>query len=117
MKVLSAEEKITNLLKQHMPTINEPIIVAAATTIVKEFGLEKVKCMVIEETDAELLITDLQLPSRVRNSLLRNRIETVAQLCMLSSKDLYKFRGIGRQGVVEIVNELEKMGLRLRGCN
>lgn len=70
-----------------------------------------------EEKDSkmyETIIDELNLPSRVINALLRENIETVADLVRRGEDELVGLKGVGRKSIDLIKEELEKMGVELK---
>jgi DNA-directed RNA polymerase subunit alpha len=61
----------------------------------------------------ETIIDELNLPSRVINALLREKIETVADLVTRGKNDLVGLKGVGRKSIDLIEDELKKMGVEL----
>ena len=65
-----------------------------------------------KEVDARLndiIIDELNLPSRVINALLRENIETVADLVRVGKDKLIGVKGLGKKSFVLIEDELKKM--------
>lgn len=61
----------------------------------------------------EIIIDELNLPSRVINALLRENIETVADLIKRGRENLVRLKGVGRKSIDLIDEELEKMSIKL----
>ncbi len=61
----------------------------------------------------ETIIDELNLPSRVINALLREKIETVADLVARGKSDLVGLKGVGRKSIDLIEEEIKKMGVEL----
>jgi len=61
----------------------------------------------------EIIIDELNLPSRVINALLRENIETVADLVKTGREKLTGMKGVGKKSIELIEEELKKMGIRL----
>jgi DNA-directed RNA polymerase subunit alpha len=61
----------------------------------------------------ETIIDELNLPSRVINALLREKIETVADLVARGKSDLVGLKGVGRKSIDLIEEEVKKMGVEL----
>lgn len=61
----------------------------------------------------EIIIDELNLPSRVINALLRENIETVADLKKRGKDKLVSLKGVGRKSIDLINDELKKMGIEL----
>lgn len=58
----------------------------------------------------DLIIDELNLPSRVVNALLRENIETVADLIKIGEEKLVSYKGLGRKSIDLIKDELKKLG-------
>lgn len=61
----------------------------------------------------EVIIDELNLPSRVINALLRENIETVADLVKVGKAKLTDMKGVGKKSIELIEEELKKMGIIL----
>jgi len=61
----------------------------------------------------EIIIDELNLPSRVINALLRENIETVADLVKVGHEKLTNLKGVGKKSIELIEEELKKMGIEL----
>ncbi len=62
----------------------------------------------------EVIIDELNLPSRVINALLRENIETVADLVKSGKESLTNMKGVGKKSIELIEEELKKMGIELK---
>lgn len=62
----------------------------------------------------ELIIDELNFPSRVVNALLKEGIETVADLIKLDRKQIEKMKGVGAKSIKLIDEELKKLGIELK---
>ena len=62
----------------------------------------------------ETIIDELNLPSRVINALLRENIETVADLVERGYEDLVNLKGVGKKSIDLIEEELKKMDVSLK---
>ena len=62
----------------------------------------------------ETIIDELNLPSRVINALLRENIETVADLVQRGREDLSNLKGVGKKSIDLIEEELKKMEVELK---
>ncbi|MEN9327552.1 MAG: DNA-directed polymerase subunit alpha, DNA-directed polymerase subunit alpha [Candidatus Parcubacteria bacterium] len=62
----------------------------------------------------DIIIDELNLPSRVINALLRENIETVADLVKRGREKLVGLKGVGRKSIDLIDDELKKMGIELQ---
>jgi len=61
----------------------------------------------------EVIIDELNLPSRVINALLREKIETVADLIKVGRGKLSEMKGVGKKSIQLIEAELKKMDIYL----
>lgn len=62
----------------------------------------------------DIIIDELNLPSRVINALLRENIETVADLVAKGQSQLVGLKGVGKKSIDLIQDELRKMGVELK---
>lgn len=62
----------------------------------------------------DIIIDELNLPSRVINALLREDIETVADLVKSGREKLVGLKGVGKKSIDLIDEELKKMGIELK---
>ncbi|MDO8497256.1 MAG: DNA-directed RNA polymerase subunit alpha [bacterium] len=62
----------------------------------------------------DIIIDELNLPSRVINALLRENIETVADLVKSGRDRLVGLKGVGKKSIDLIEDELKKMGIELK---
>ncbi|MDO8608985.1 MAG: DNA-directed RNA polymerase subunit alpha [bacterium] len=62
----------------------------------------------------EVIIDELSLPSRVINALLREHIETVADLIKVGKEKLTNMKGVGKKSIELIEEELKKMRIELK---
>lgn len=74
---------------------------------------EEVKREQIDKKLYEIIIDELSLPSRVINALLREHIETVADLVKAGKEKLTNMKGVGKKSIELIDEELKKMGIEL----
>ena len=61
----------------------------------------------------EIIIDELDLPTRVINALLREKIETVGDLAERGQEALVNLKGVGRKSISLIEKEIEKLGVIL----
>ena len=61
----------------------------------------------------DIIIDELNLPSRVINALLREKIETVADLVKTGKEKLTGMKGVGKKSIELIEEELKKMEIKL----
>ena len=61
----------------------------------------------------EIIIDELDLPTRVINALLREKIETVGDLVERGQEALVNLKGVGRKSITLIEKEIEKLGVTL----
>ena len=84
------------------------------TPVVKEEkSAEEVKQEEIDKKLYEIIIDELNLPSRVINALLREKIETVADLIKVGKDRLVEMKGVGKKSIQLIEDELKKMGVQI----
>ncbi|MBI2641869.1 DNA-directed RNA polymerase subunit alpha [Candidatus Roizmanbacteria bacterium] len=74
---------------------------------------EEAKKEAIDQKLYEVIIDELNLPSRVINALLRENIETVADLVKAGKEKLTNMKGVGKKSIELIEEELKKMGITL----
>lgn len=67
----------------------------------------------VDQKLQEIIIDELNLPSRVINALLRENIETVADLIVAGREKLIGVKGLGKKSFVLIEDELKKLGITL----
>jgi len=67
----------------------------------------------IDKKYSEIIIDELNLPSRVINALLRESIETVADLIKAGRQRLTTMKGVGKKSIELIEEELKKMNIEL----
>ncbi|MEX1052455.1 MAG: DNA-directed RNA polymerase subunit alpha [Patescibacteria group bacterium] len=61
----------------------------------------------------DIIIDELDLPSRVINALLREDIETIDDLVKVGKEKLIDVKGLGKKSYSLIVDELKKMGIAI----
>ncbi len=66
---------------------------------------------VIDSRLKDIIIDELNLPSRVINALLREGVETVADLVRIGKEKLIGVKGLGKKSFVLIEDELKKMDI------
>lgn len=105
-----AVKEASMILTRHFQGINEG----------KSKQIEETATPVGGETDTvnpkvyETIIDELNLPSRVINALLRENIETVADLVERGKEELTNLKGVGKKSIDLIVEELKKMDVELK---
>jgi len=62
----------------------------------------------------EIIIDELNLPSRIINALLREKIETVADLIKAGKGRLSTMKGVGKKSIELIEEELKKMEIEMK---
>lgn len=82
-------------------------------TVKKEKSAEEVKREEIDKKLFEIIIDELNLPSRVINALLREKIETVADLIKVGKEKLIDMKGVGKKSIQLIEEELKKMDVTI----
>lgn len=80
----------------------------------REAAAETEKKEQVDNKMYETIIDELNLPSRVINALLRENIETVADLVKRGREDMIGLKGVGRKSIDLIEEELNKMGVELK---
>lgn len=68
---------------------------------------------VADEKVYEIIIDELDLPTRVINALLREKIETVGDLIERGPEALANLKGVGRKSISLIEKEVEKFGVKI----
>lgn len=61
----------------------------------------------------DIIIDELNLPSRVINALLRENIETIADLIKVGREKLINVKGLGKKSYLLIEEELKKMSIEM----
>lgn len=61
----------------------------------------------------DIIIDELNLPSRVINALLRENIETIADFIKVGKDKLISVKGLGKKSYLLIDEELKKMGIEI----
>lgn len=59
----------------------------------------------------QTIIDELDLPTRVVNALLREKVETIADLLKLGKENVANLKGVGKKSVDLIEKELKKLGI------
>ncbi|MGB9882921.1 MAG: DNA-directed RNA polymerase subunit alpha [Microgenomates group bacterium] len=67
----------------------------------------------IDKKFYEIIIDELNLPSRVINALLREKIETIADLIKAGREKLVNMKGVGKKSIELIEAELKKMNIEI----
>lgn len=67
----------------------------------------------ISDTTLNLTIDEIDLPTRIYNSLRNGGIETIGQLLKTSKKDLLSMRNLGRKSIEAIEEKLKEKGISL----
>jgi len=79
----------------------------------EERSEEEIKKEKEDEKVYNTIIDELNLPSRVINTLLREKIETVGDLTKVGKDNLRKMKGVGKKSVDLIESELSKLNISL----
>jgi len=79
----------------------------------EERSEEEIKREKEDEKVYNTIIDELNLPSRVINTLLREKIETVGDLIEVGKDNLRKMKGVGKKSVDLIESELSKLNISL----
>lgn len=67
----------------------------------------------IDQKLKDIIIDELNLPSRVINALLRENIETIADLVKVGKDKLISVKGLGKKSFFLIEDELKRMGITI----
>jgi DNA-directed RNA polymerase subunit alpha len=105
-----ALKQASSILSQHFSRI-----LSGDDTKPAESRLDETK--IVEQIDrkfADLIIDELNLPSRVVNALLRENIETVADLMKMGRDRLVGLKGLGKKSIDLIEIELKKLAVELQ---
>lgn len=84
-----------------------------APELKKQISAADEKKEAIDKKLFEIIIDELNLPSRVINALLREKIETVADLVKTGKDKLTGMKGVGKKSIELIEEELKKMEIQL----
>lgn len=84
-----------------------------APELKKQISSADEKKEAIDKKLFEIIIDELNLPSRVINALLREKIETVADLVKTGKNKLTGMKGVGKKSIELIEEELKKMEIQL----
>ncbi len=79
-----------------------------------EERIEEANKEMIDKKLFEIIIDELNLPSRVINALLREHIETVADLVKVGKEKLTDMKGVGKKSIELMDEELKKRGIELK---
>ncbi len=71
----------------------------------------------VETTTRDMSIDELELGVRSYNCLKRAGINTVSELCEMSSEDLMKVRNLGRKSLQEVLAKLKELGYTLNSAD
>lgn len=109
---ISPEEALkqsSSILTSHLSHIlsGKDVLETKQTEEAKETAQE------IDQKYKDIIIDELNLPSRVINALLRENIETIADLVKVGKEKLINVKGLGKKSFVLIEEELKKMGINL----
>ncbi len=110
---ISPEEALKEsalILTKHFQNIHEGKSHVDEAAIEEENAQQEMKNPKVYET----IIDELNLPSRVINALLRENIETVADLVERGKEDLTNLKGVGKKSIDLIQDELDKMDVELK---
>jgi DNA-directed RNA polymerase subunit alpha len=69
---------------------------------------------IVPKAVAKILIDELDLPTRVVNTLRRSKIETVGDLANTTKGELFKIKNMGEKSVRLIENELQNLEVKLK---
>lgn len=79
----------------------------------KEVGQADEAEKIVDARLNDIIIDELNLPSRVINALLREGVETVADLVRIGKEKLIGVKGLGKKSFVLIEEELKKMDIAI----
>jgi DNA-directed RNA polymerase subunit alpha len=85
-----------------------------AQSVAKETKKEERTSVVENQRLKEIIIDELNFPSRVVNALLREGIETVADLVAVGRDKIEKMKGVGKKSIKLIDEELKKVDVELK---
>lgn len=74
---------------------------------------ESAQAQAVDPQVYDIIIDELDLPTRVINALLREKIETVGDLIERGQDALVNLKGVGRKSITLIEKEVEKLGVKL----
>jgi len=63
-----------------------------------------------DEQPKETSLDDLEMSARMRNALSKNGITTILQVLEAGRSKILKFKAVGKNSLVELENELKKIG-------
>lgn len=101
----------SNLLSEYFSYISSNLQYNSSKET-KENDVNKTKNE-IEGKFSEIIIDELNLPSRVINALIKEKIETVADLIKLGKEKLMNMKGVGKKSVDLIEQELKKINAKI----
>jgi DNA-directed RNA polymerase subunit alpha len=85
-----------------------------AQSVAKETKKEEKTSAVEDQRLKEIIIDELNFPSRVVNALLREGIETVADLVAVGRDKIERMKGVGKKSIKLIDEELKKIDVELK---
>ena len=74
-------------------------------------ALKKEEDFHIDNRFSEVIVDELNLPSRVVNALLKEKVETVADLIKLGKERLNRIKGLGKKSIDLVEGELKRLGV------
>ena len=101
----AALDEAARILSSYFLQIYEP------NTIVSKDGINASPS--ISDTTLNLTIDEIDLPTRIYNSLRNGGIETIGQLMKTSKKDLLGMRNLGRKSIEIVEEKLKEKGIPL----
>ena len=110
IKPIDAIKKAAELLAEYF---NYLLSGKDAPELKKQISAADEKKEAIDKKLFEIIIDELNLPSRVINALLREKIETVADLVKTGKDKLTGMKGVGKKSIELIEEELKKMEIEL----
>lgn len=93
------------ILVDHFQQIITPQAADSQTSLASSLISPKISALTVEELD---------LPTRVANSLRRGGYKTLGDFAGASSPDIAKVKNIGAKSITEIITELKKKGIAIK---
>ncbi len=106
--VMQSAEIITSFFGH---VVNDTDDKAGSAKVVESDGVATPR--ITDEKVNEIIIDELDLPTRVINALLREKIETVGDLVTRGPEALANLKGVGRKSITLIEKEVEKFGVKI----
>jgi len=110
---ISPEEALKNSASILVAHFNHILSGKDKPEIKDELQEKKDTALELNQKLKDIIIDELDLPSRVINALLRVNIETIADLIRVGKEKLIDVKGLGKKSYSLIVEELKKMGIEI----